>query len=739
MNSSEKQPVRLIDRNGNAVRILTGDYRVEYEPEHARIVIYSQREGKSKGFLALVPGGESPCLPVLRTEHVRNVSVEEGVLAVTVDIEGRVEWVEYSVSLSFPHNHPGLIISRVRIRITRDTEPAERHFSGNHYELSYHATNPYSSPSMIYYLNGTPGSFTYHTVDEQGAIVDLNQFIFFGDRQILNSTVFAYVDFTSLSSFYENTGTELLDTVRQPPGCLRTPSNTYMAQPFVFGYDIPESSFPLKEGTEMLVTNTIIHLLPGAPEIRDTIEYSKRFIRSAASVYAHIEKPEPSFINWPEIVEKGIDSLFEYQRSPGSHAVVSHQTNLNSIKRYSERFQSDKAKHLVENAEELFPEYKPGLPFGDAWQYLFSIIMAGEYAREFSSTAARNSFLDAAADVVDVGRKLGYVFPLRINEDYTKDEEVRYEYDCTGAYVYLMLLYHAVTGEDLYLNEAKAAGDRMMQMGFEFPYEFTTSSLAPVALLRLHKLTGDARYIDASYIPVAAAVRHSWFFNPGYGVYKGRTIFLLTEGMPGVYANGWEEATMLHYLYLYLSEGFDLLMPEVIHLISELLRFKCFSLADSLAPLLPDKFIVYNGIPREWHIPVNKNWYIPLEGFGYLEWDKSGLHDKPGRVSQPPYCFGALPEAALLQFHPLSSSTMLYTQAPVIMEKLDQTSITFKVLAYSGSFEARIIGCQKELSSVKIRCEEDGEQLTPKYDDDTGAFRFTVAAGKTYRIMVKVS
>jgi len=172
-----------------------------------------------------------------------------------------------------------------------------------------------------------------------------------------------------------------------------------------------------------------------------------------------------------------------------------------------------------------------------------------------------------------------------------------------------------------------------------------------------------------------------------------------------------------------------LLKPEVIHLISELLRFKCFSLADSLAPLLPDKSIIYTGIPREWHMPVNKDWYIPLEGFGYLEWDKSGLHDKPGRVSQPPYCFGPLPEAALLQFHPLSNSIMLYTQAPVTMD----TNATFKVLAYSGSFEARIMACQEELSSVSIRCEDDGEQIASMYDHDTGALRFTIAAGKTYR------
>ena len=86
-----------------------------------------------------------------------------------------------------------------------------------------------------------------------------------------------------------------------------------------------------------------------------------------------------------------------------------------------------------------------------------------------------------------------------------------------------MLLYHRFTGKAEYLEEARAAADRLLGMGFEFPYEFATTALAPLALLRLYKLTGDQRYLEGITIPIAAILRHTWLFNPDYGDYRGRT------------------------------------------------------------------------------------------------------------------------------------------------------------------------------------------------------------------------
>lgn len=148
-------------------------------------------------------------------------------------------------------------------------------------------------------------------------------------------------------------------------------------------------------------------------------------------------------------------------------------------------------------------------------------------------------------------------------------------------------------------------------MGFELPYEFTITALAPVAPLWLYKLTGEHRYLEGIAIPMAAILRHSWRFNPDYGDYRGRTIFRLTEAMTAIYANGWEEAALIHYLNDFLVEGRDVLPASVREMTAALLRWKGVSVGNSLPPLLPDPSIIYMGIPREWYIPVNRAWVSP--------------------------------------------------------------------------------------------------------------------------------
>ena len=741
MGKSEEKQVQLLGKDKDFLQFLTGTFELDVDFEGRRLLLHRHISNEMTGNMLLVPGGGDPSLPVLDSDCIRQIVVDEEGDAIEMKIEGDLTWAEYTLLIRFPRRSPGLIISQIFIRLTRDIGAADQLFSGLHYELAYNVDNPYFRPSMTYYFNGTPGAQTYHTVDDRGAIADLNQFIFFGDPHVLDATVFIYTDFTSLSPFYEVTGTSMFETVRQPPGCLRTAANTYMAQPFLFGYDIPGIKMPLKNGAEFLATNSLLYLQGGSPEIDQPIEYSKRFILASSEVFSYIEKPDAAYVDWPAIVEKGIESLADYENTSDARSVILHQTNLNSIARYGRAFFSEAAERLVSDADKLVDAFSPKLPYGDAWQYLFPIIMVGEYAKDFQSDVARKKFLSLADDVISIGTKLGYVFPLRILDDFSKEEIIRYEYDCTGAFVYLMLLYFEFTDDEIYLSEARNAADLLIDMGFEFPYEFTTTSLAPVALVRLSKLTGDHRFLEASYIPLAAIVRHSWFFNPGYREYKGRTIFLLTEGMPGVYANGWEEASLLRYLFLYLSETFELIMPQAIYLISEILRRKCMSLTDSLAPMLPDPSIIYDGVPREWHMPVNPEWYIPLEGFGYLEWDKSGLHDRPGRVSQPPYCFGALPEAALIQFHPLSNEVMLYAEMPAIVEKIEDAGsnpeFRLKVLAKTGSCSVLLFGGRGIRPEVYELVNEGAEQIPVSFDKKAGRHVFLIQPDCSYRLVLR--
>lgn len=661
--------VRSIQCESSSIKVLTGNFVVRLDTAQSRFVIYREETGAKGGFLSFTPGGRDPQLRLLSAEHTSGIDCREDHPATQADeladgdsttdicvtVSGNLDWASYEVTLMFPVQTPGLIVSQVEVTPTRDVAATEGLFSGEHCEFAFHTANPYRAPKLTYYFNGTPLAFTYHTVDNRGAMLDRNQYIFVGDAAILGATLFSFTDFTSLRPYFAASGTRIFATVRQPPGCLGSPANSYMAQPFTFGYDIPQACESLSEGSSFVISRTIFYLGEGAPGIDEPLAYSHRFLESVSAAYPHVAKPEPVHINWPAVVDQGIQDLFAYGATEDAKPLVLQQCNLNSCKRYAVAFGSSEAERLVAGADELFDAYIPQLPYGDAWQYLFPLIMAGEYATEFGSQIARQKFLGAAGDVVRAGRALGYLFPQRINEDFSKDAETRYEYDCTGAYVFLQLQYYEVTGEESYLEEAKSAAEVLLSMGFEYSYEFTTTALGPLAMLRLHRITGEPSYLRGTCIPLAGIVRHSWLFDPGYREYSGRSIFLLTEGMPGVYANGWEEQCLLRYLALYLEEGAEMIEPPVALLVRELLSYKCSSLADSLAPLLPDPSIVYTGIPREWHRPVRTDWHIPMEGFGYLEWDESGLHDRPGRVSQPPYCFGALAEAALVQ-HKLGAS-----------------------------------------------------------------------------------
>lgn len=698
-------------------QIVTGDYSVKYQRGAGYIGIQRKAAPRGPSSLALLPGGGDPTFNLLDPASVRKVLCNSDSAGSSIVIEGELDWCTYRVTLAAPRSLPGLINSRSEIVLSRDVDPREELFQGTYPELAYRGAEgqeqPGSTVAPVYYFNGTPEAKTYHTVaPDSGTVYDLNQFIYFGDTAVLQSTLHYYVDFTSLNRFFNDSGTRILATVIQPPGCLEYPPKAGLDGAMAFGYDIPGLELPIKRGTSLRVTNSFLYLAPIAPGIREPVKYCTRFIEGYDAIYPGIEKPATKFNDWPAITEQGFKDVFACQEVLGRN-VMGPQTNLWSCRRYLDRFASSIGWELVRNDEELWSEFHLSLPYGDAWQYLFPLIIAGEYANDFNSEAARGVFRNAGDDVVKLGRALNYIFPLRINDDLSGAEGFLNEYDCTGAYVYLMLLYHDFTGEGRYLEEARRAADVLIRIGFEFPYEFTTTSVVPVALLRLHKRTGDPRYLEACAIPLAAILRHSWLFNPDYDDYRGRTIFLLTEGMPGVYSNGWEEAALIRYLRIFLDEGEGIVDRSILDLVSEILRWKGVSLADSLVPLLPDDSIVYAGLPREWPLPVKKEWYIPVEGFGYLEWDNSGLHDKLGRVSQGPYCFGALPEAAMLLFHPLNDHGMLYVEAPVRFLQTDSSTFVFNVLGGQAEYRAALRDYKGNLRLVAQK-----ESLFEEFDSD---------------------
>jgi hypothetical protein len=740
-NYDHKDSVGILSNGFGNYNIISGQYVISFNVHHDYIRINRQGKNKFDNFLALKPGGDGGDFNILKEDKSRSVGCSEDDKKVMLRIKGKLKWCDYIFELVCPKNEPGLINSRVYIQnVLQEMQPKEL-FEGQYPELQYRKEQKEKSsnrlPNLVYYFNGTPGSYTYHTVlNDSSEIYDLNQFIYFGDRDGLQSTLQYYVDFTSLNPFFKATGTKILNTVRQPYKCMESPEKDLSGAIATFGFDIPQTSQRLNIDSPLLISNSFIRLCPGVPSIYQPSEFSTRFINGISALFPYLAKPDSKFIDWPEIVEQGIGDLISSSKETKKIAIFP-QANLVSIRSYIEKFGSEKAKAFRGEWDDNWKILNFKLPYSDAWQYLYPLIQAGEYQAKFKSETAKKIFLNAADDVIHAGQKLNYRFPLRITADFSRSKEIRYEYDCTGAYVYLMILYYKETNQDKFLTEAKAAANELLKMGAEYPYEFTTTSVGPLAMLRLYKITNQIKYLKGISIPLAAILRHSWLFNPQYGVYNGRTIFMLTEAMPGVYANGWEEASLIHYLKKLLEEGQGILPEQFLDLTAELLRWKSISAADALAPLLPDQSIIYSGIPREWVMKVNKNWYIPLEGFGYLEWDDTGLHNQPGRVSQSPYCFGMLPEAAMLQFHKLAGDVQLYVEGPIMFNVISSGKYSFKMLAKNGTYSARIKAPKDRSTHVLIEevLDSGNSKIINSFIEQEGGWlSFAVKAGIEYII-----
>ena len=739
--------VNVLNQDENGFTFRTGEYIIEYRKSQEYISIYPENSGPSR-ILRLVPGGGDPYLQVLSPSNVSGVTVENMENAITGKIVGTLSWGQYEVQVILPKDLPRTVNYRLYIRPSSNI--SQSFFSGVYPEFRY-TDNAGSNidPLLRDYLDGLPNAWSGGLHDEYCR--DLNQFIFFGDPTVLKSTFLYYCDFTSLNRFFQYSGNFFTvidgythhsnDVVRQPPGFFRT-SKTL---PITFGYDVPSNKGILPENFNLLVSNGIFSLYPACPSVYSTIEYMKIFIKNLYAIYQLVEKPQTVYTYWPGVVENSIRDLKEQNaelakigRSGGLHPY-----GITSYSIYADKFKSENALKFTENAERIIAgKYNPNYVnakgsrgiFGgggtvEPVHFLYDYCEWAIYAEYFGSENVKSMFVDTADVIMDLGRGVDYIFTFRVNVyNSAPIEDGGYQFEAVGQYIFIMLYYYKFTDNIEFLNEAKRAAEALLNMGFEFSYEFFATPIGALALLRLYEITGDLRYLEGSYIPLATILRDSWLFNPDFrwGVqnYENRIIFLLTSARPNLsYANGWEEQALIKYLYLYLKEGRDVLMPEAAQLTSELLRYKGTSARDSLAPFHTDKSNIYTGIPREWSLPVNPNWFIPLEGFGI-----SRVDEKLGAISQPPYCAGMLPELALLQFHPIGNDLFIYTDAPAeVLQKNNQ--ITFRLLALEGSYRCGLGGEVSSLFQVKT---DSGEDVVMMYDSSSGLRVFSAEAGKMY-------
>ncbi|WP_440009455.1 hypothetical protein [Halomicrococcus sp. SG-WS-1] len=737
--------VAVIEANGRRATVRTGPYTVTAGVDLDAVRV-SRRDADPNGCLAIQPGGPEGNL--LKADRVDEVNVDPDASGdVTLTVTGQLDHGGFEFEVRLPATDPGVL--SYELSVTGDLTAANVGEWGPELVIR-DETGTRVDDAFVTYLDGTPAS------NPAAGTSDYNQFVYAGEDAVLDSTLLYLADWPALDEYFRRTGTNMRATVSSPPGRI--------------GYEPPT---PVDEpGTDPItVLAANLSLTPEAVAVDDPQRYCERFVDDVAALYDQLDEPDPVDVDWREVSGKTLDAVrdpanrYEYDGTfhPGGVELVTVMSIVTPYRAYAEQFDDERSRDLTADVASLVetyydPEYEDDagntgmignspapltLTHVDAWYLLWPVVQAAEYALAFDDDRIAEMVVDTADVMVDVGRELDYEFPMWVDVDNLQGHEPSdgqwdgYQYDCTGAYAYLMLQYHDLTGDDRYLEEAAAAGDRLLQYGFELPYEFTTTPLTPLAMLRLAERTGDDRYVGASYIGLANVLRHAYFFDPDYGEYEGRRVFLLNEAMPpdgyegNFFANALEEWSVLHHLERYLREGGDALTSAAREMAAELLRHKGSSLADSLPAFQPDPSLIHDDPSPQSGRRVDREWYLPIEPFGAI----APMFDELGEVGQDLYGAGAYPEMATIQYQPLGDDATLYVGGPTAVESCTAHTWRVEPLGERGTYEARLFGEMDALIDYVVRPAGASDEDVPLcYDEDDDCYRFELAVDESYLV-----
>ena len=236
-----------------------------------------------------------------------------------------------------------------------------------------------------------------------------------------------------------------------------------------------------------------------------------------------------------------------------------------------------------------------------------------------------------------------------------------------------MLLLRELTDEARYLEEAKAAIERLRGHGFALAYETHITAQAAAAAAWLWQLTGDTTYLELSYGPLANLLRLSWLYEVDYGPAGGaRTFFGLMPTQRAAVITPKEQYEAWIYLTEYLRRAHGQIAPSVEKLVAEFCQHTLLTLPYAFPPLLPKGVATEHPAAYETVSRNRLDLYVPLEDLrdGWSQW---------GAIGQEVYGAGMAPTLAALAYAEVAPGVVVYSGPPVVeaIEHGDAVLVTF--------------------------------------------------------------
>jgi hypothetical protein len=149
----------------------------------------------------------------------------------------------------------------------------------------------------------------------------------------------------------------------------------------------------------------------------------------------------------------------------------------------------------------------------DSW-YLYHPMMHLARLAALGDDGARGLLLKIADYGVRAARHFSYAWPVFYDiRDFSvirqqEDDDRPGETDTGGLYAYAMLQLHELTGEPRYLAEARAALEAADGHGLELMYQANLTAWGAAACLRLWRISGERAWLDRAHYWLANLLVH---------------------------------------------------------------------------------------------------------------------------------------------------------------------------------------------------------------------------------------
>jgi hypothetical protein len=317
----------------------------------------------------------------------------------------------------------------------------------------------------------------------------------------------------------------------------------------------------LEAGEEYVLSDAIIVVRDWAGDNEQ--EMARQFLQMLGAAYTALDLPEAEYRDWPRRAQR---TLRDLQRARQAHRreygdlylmpypegelpdAMVQLTVVEALHEYGQvrgkavplraelmrgvaRFYDAKLKTLRRFLPNVGKAQGKDPDAVDSWYLYHPLLNLGRLALQGDGDA-RALLLKSIDYGIEAAHRFDYAWPIMYDiRDFSvmtkaRGDERYGQTDVGGIYAYVMLQCFELTGEDRFVQEARAAIDKAKGLRFDLLYQANLTVWGAVACLRLWRITDDIGYLKQSYSYLAGFFHNATIWESEIGMAKHHKNFL---------------------------------------------------------------------------------------------------------------------------------------------------------------------------------------------------------------------